>query len=166
MSGAATKALLFVVLLLAGGSLAFGQAGSTGGALGKTGKSISGDESPAAPETRTKPPTRRSDRNASDKPAGGSVTGRWRWDQDCTLGHWRGEFDLTETSRGRFGGSFAGTSAHDVGTITDGTVSGGGISFTRTSSIATQYWKGRLASGRLKGTSSGNANCSWEATRK
>jgi hypothetical protein len=166
MRGAATKSLLSVVLLLAGVSLALGQAGSTGGTLGKTGKSMSGEDSPAAPDAATKSPTKRLDKDVSDQPSGVSVAGRWRWDADCTVGHWRGEFDLTETSRGHLGGSFAGTSAHDVGTITDGTISGGSVSFTRTSSFATQYWKGRLAGGRLKGTSTGNANCSWEATRK
>jgi hypothetical protein len=166
MRGAATKSLLFAVLLLASGSLALGQAGSTGGTLGKTGKSMSGEDSPAASETRTKPPTRRSDKDASDQPAGVSVAGRWRWDADCTVGHWQGEFDLTETSRGRFNGSFAATSAHDIGTITDGSISDGSFSFTRTNYLVTQYWKGRLAGGRMKGTSTGNANCTWEAARK
>ena len=163
MRGAATKSLLFVALSLAGGSLALGQAGSTGGTLGKTGKSMSGEDGPAAPETRAK----RIDKDTTDQPSGVSVAGRWRWDADCGAGgHWRGEFDLTETSRGHFNGSFAATSPHDVGTITNGTISGGSISFTRTNPLVTQYWKARLAAGRLKGTSSGNADCSWEATQK
>jgi len=36
----------------------------------------------------------------------------------------------------------------------------------RATAAATQYWTGRLTAGRIKGTYSGNANCSWEATRK
>lgn len=166
MRRAAIQSLLFIVPLLAGGSLALGQAGSTGGTLGKTGKSMSGEESPPAQETRTKPPAKRGNTDAPDQPAGVSVAGRWRWDADCTVGHWQGEFDLTETSRGHFNGSFAATSAHDIGTITDGSISDGSFSFTRTNYLVTQYWKGRLAGGRMKGTSSGNANCSWQATRK
>lgn len=163
MSGAAAKYLVSVILLLAGGSLAWGQAGSTGGTLGKTGKSISGEDSPAAPDSRAK----RNDKNTPDQASAGTVAGRWRWDADCGAGgHWRGEFDLTDTSRGHFNGSFAATSPHDVGTITNGTVSGGNFSFTRTNPLVTQYWKGRLAAGRMNGTSSGNANCSWQATRK
>lgn len=163
MLGAATKSLLSVALLLTGGSLALGQAGSTGGTLGKTGKSMSGADSPAAPDTRVK----RIDRDTPDQPPGISVTGRWRWGADCGAGgHWQGEFDLADTSRGHFNGSFAATSPHDVGTITNGTISGGNFSFTRTNPLVTQYWKGRLASGGMKGTSSGNANCSWEAARK
>jgi hypothetical protein len=42
MSRATTRSLLAVILLLASGSLAFGQAGSTGGVIGKTDKSVSG----------------------------------------------------------------------------------------------------------------------------
>jgi hypothetical protein len=48
MSRAATKPLLAVIIFLASGALAF-QAGSTGGTIGKTDKSISGGEG-------TKPP--------------------------------------------------------------------------------------------------------------
>jgi len=169
MSGATTRPLLFAIIFLAGGSLAFGQAGSTGGTLGKTGKSLSGEESPAEPSARTKsrakarPPT---NRDAFDQPAVASVAGRWRWVQDCTVARWQGEFDLTETSRGHFNGRFAETAFQDTGSITNGTHGGGNISFTRTNSVATQYWRGRFAGGRMKGTSSGNANCTWEATRK
>lgn len=169
MSRAATKLLMATAVLLAGGSLAFGQAGSTGGVIGKTDKSISGGEStverqaPAKSRSRDQRPASRGD---SDKSSGVSVAGRWRWSADCTVGHWQGEFDLSQTSRGNFSGSFAATSANDLGTISDGHVNGNRVTFTRTSSIATQYWRGRLTAGRLTGTSSGNANCSWQATRK
>jgi hypothetical protein len=44
MSSAATRPILVVILLLAGWSLAFGQAGSTGGMIGKTDKSVSGGQ--------------------------------------------------------------------------------------------------------------------------
>jgi hypothetical protein len=154
MREAASKSLLSVIIFFAGGSLAIGQAGSTGGVIGKTDKSVSGGESPARP------------RGGSDKPSGASLNGRWRWSADCTVGHWQGEFDLSQTAGGNFNGSFAATSAHDVGTISDGRISGDNISFTRTSSIATQYWKGRITAARMRGTSSGNANCSWQATRR
>ena len=49
MSGAATKPLLAIIIFFAGGSLAFGQAGSTGGTIGKTEKSISGGEQAPTP---------------------------------------------------------------------------------------------------------------------
>jgi hypothetical protein len=47
MRGAAAKSLFAVLTILAGSSLAFGQAGSVGGVIGKTDKSVSGEE--AAP---------------------------------------------------------------------------------------------------------------------
>jgi len=169
MSGATVKPLLAISIFFAGGLLAYGQAGSIGGTIGKTDKSVSGGEAPSETQTPTKPRSkgqRPIDRSALDQSSKVSVAGRWRWDADCTIGHWQGEFDLAESSRGTFNGSFAGTSAHDVGTITEGHINGTNITFTRTSAYATQYWTGRLAVGRMKGTSSGNANCSWEATRK
>jgi hypothetical protein len=169
MSGAATKTLLVFMIFLAGGSVAFGQAGSIGGAIGKTDKSVSDGEAASEPQTPTKSRSkgkRPIDSDTADRSTEVSFVGRWRWVQDCTVGRWKGEFDLAETSPGHISGSFAGTSWHDVGTITDGNISGTSVSFTRKSALATQYWTGRLAAGRIKGTSSGNADCSWEATRK
>jgi hypothetical protein len=163
MRGAAAKSVLAVFIFFAGSSLAFAQAGSIGGTIGKTDKSVSGEESAAEPRT----PAKSRSRGASDKSSEVSVVGRWRWIAECSNGHWLGEFDLAETSRGEISGSFAGTSWYDIGTITDGHVSGSGVSFTRKSAVFTQYWKGRIAAGRIKGTlSQGNDNCSWEATKK
>jgi len=56
----AARPLLAISLLLAGRSLAFGQAGSTGGSIGKVDKSVSGAESPAEP--RAPPKARSKDR--------------------------------------------------------------------------------------------------------
>lgn len=53
MRGAAAKLLLAVVIFLSGGSLVFGQAGATGGTIGKTDKSVSGGEE-ASREPRAK----------------------------------------------------------------------------------------------------------------
>jgi hypothetical protein len=69
MRRAAVKSLLATLTVLAGSSLALGQAGSIGGTIGKTDKSISGEE--AAPrkihsakrssaKTETRSPARRS----------------------------------------------------------------------------------------------------------
>src|ERR1022692_1919754 len=141
MSGAATKSLLAVIIFFAGGSLAFGQAGSTGGTIGRQDKSISGGESAAEPHTPTKSRSkgqRPIGRGTSDQSSEVSVAGRWHWIADCNNGHWEGEFDLAETSRGHFNGSFAGTSFHDAGTITDGHISGTSVSFTRKYFAGTQ----------------------------
>ena len=144
------------------------QPGSTGGSIGKTEKSISGGES-GEPDTSTKSRSkgqRPVDRGASNQSPEVSAAGRWHWIAVCTSGRWQGEFDLAETSRGQISGSFAGTSWGDIGTITDGHINGNSIAFTRTWATGIQYWTGRLAAGRIKGTLSGNENCSWEATRK
>lgn len=168
MSGVATKPLLATIIFFASASLALGQAGSTGGTIGKTDKSISGGQNAAGPN----PPTssrsngqRPVERGASAQSSEAPVAGRWRWIADCAGQPWRGVFDLVETSRGHFNGNFAGTSWHDVGTITDGQVNGTSVTFTRTGQVV-QYWRGQLAARRIKGTLSGNATCSWEATRK
>src|SRR5665213_3856421 len=67
MRGVATKPLLAILILLASDPLAFGQAGSIGGAIGKTDKSVSGEETPrrihpakrsAAKAERRSPPRR------------------------------------------------------------------------------------------------------------
>src|SRR2546430_16089011 len=116
MSGATTRPLLFAIIFLAGGSLAFGQAGSTGGTLGKTGKSLSGEESPAEPSARTKsrakarPPT---NRDAFDQPAVASVAGRGRWGLECTVVRWGGVVGSTGASRGRFQGRVSTTNLDD-----------------------------------------------------
>jgi hypothetical protein len=157
-----------VIGIFSAPSIAQVQPGSTGGSIGKTEKSISGGESaePPAPTKSRSKSQPQVDRDASDQSSEASVAGRWRWIADCDGGgRWEGEFDLTRTSQGNIGGSFAGTSWHDIGTIT-GHISGSSITFTRKNPVTTQYWTGRLAGGRIKGSSSGNANCRWEATRK
>jgi hypothetical protein len=165
MCGLATKSLLAILIVLAGCSLVFGQAGSVGGVVGKTDKSLSGGG--VAPETQAEPRSkgeRHTDGHKSDQPSGSSVSGRWHWSADCTLGHYQAEFDLAQTSPGNFNGHFVG----DVGTIADGHISGTRLSFTQTN--VNHYWKGQLAAGHMKGTISGSgvhyANCSWEASKE
>ena len=164
MSRAAIKPILAILIVLAGGSLAFGQAGSIGGVVGKTDKSITGGG--AAPETQAQPSSRSkaqrpSDKGDSSRSSPASVAGSWSWIADCPSGHWDGGFDLVETSRGKFTGSFSFN-----GKISDGHVNGTSVSFTRTHLTGVQYWRGQLAGGRIKGTLSGNGTCSWEATKK
>jgi hypothetical protein len=150
-------ALLLWLFVAAQQQAAFAQSGSTGGVIGKTDKSVSGGEGAAR---------RPIEGGASDRVSRISLTGQWRWNADCSgFGRYSGVFNLVETSRGHFNGNFAGTSSDDIGKITDGVIDGSNISFTRTT-LVVQYWKGELIAGRLKGSLSGNANCSWEASRK
>jgi hypothetical protein len=129
------------------------QPGSTGGSIGKIDKSISGGGSAAEPSAPTKSRSngKRPVDTATSDQSSVSVAGAWRWSADCTgSGRWQGQFDLIETSRGGFNGSF------EVGTITNGRVNGRSVTFTRTWITFTQYWTGRLVGGQLKGTLSGN----------
>jgi len=153
----------------AGYSSTLAQSGSTGGTIGDTNKTLSG-------ERTTEPRTPARPRSKSDRPAesGGrvavqppkvSLTGRWSWSGDCNSGHFDGEFDLTETSPGHFSGSFAGTALHDIGNIVDGVVDGTSISFTRTT-LASQHWSGQIRAGRIEGSISGSATCRWSAHKK
>ena len=67
MSGVSIKPLLAILLFFAGGSLALGQAGSTGGTIGKTDKSVGGEsaagpDAPARPHPKTERPTEKRNR--------------------------------------------------------------------------------------------------------
>ena len=76
MSGAAFKPLLAILIFLAGGSLAFGQAGSIGGTIGKTDKSVSGAEAPRKIQSTKKSLARADTGSPCDKVAGSWT---WRW---------------------------------------------------------------------------------------
>jgi hypothetical protein len=142
---------------------AFAQAGSTGGTLGNTDKSISGERE--EPRQRDPHENRTRERSAPSTPSAVFVTGQWHWTADCQSGHYNGAFTLSEASGGQFTGTFDGTTAGDVGTISGGEVGGGQISFTRTVAIVTQHWRGRLTSGHISGSISGNENCTWQASK-
>jgi hypothetical protein len=70
MSGAAAKPLLAILIFLAGGSLAFGQAGAIGGTIGKTDKSVSGEEAPLKMQSTKKPLARADTRSRSGRDGG------------------------------------------------------------------------------------------------
>jgi len=167
MRDAAIEPLLAISIFLASSTLALGQAGSIGGVVGKTDKSVSGGGTAPEIQSRTKSRSRDqrpTERGNPDQASGGSVSGRWRWSAACTLANYQGEFDLAQTSRGNFNGHFVG----DAATITDGHISGSSLSFTQPN--VDHYWKGQLTAGQMKGTISGSgihyARCSWEASKK
>jgi hypothetical protein len=153
-----------ILLLLVAKPAAFAQAGSTGGTLGNTDKSISGDREEPRPVDRHQSKPREREKGTASVPSTASVAGRWNWSADCQSGHYNGAFTLTEASGGQFTGAFDGTAMHDIGTISGGEVSGGQISFTRTA-IIVQHWRGHLTPGHISGTISGNENCTWQASK-
>src|ERR1700690_2842118 len=88
-------ALLFGLFTPGQQDSAFAQAGSTGGAIGKTDKSVSSGEGAVEPNTPAKSRSRSQraiDRGSSDQPPDVSATGRWHWTADCPARSWQGEF--------------------------------------------------------------------------
>jgi hypothetical protein len=75
-----TTAALGIALWVAGASFALAQAGSTGGTLGNTDKSISGErrEEPAA-RPRAREPKSHTARKAEAGSSCGRIAGSWRW---------------------------------------------------------------------------------------
>jgi hypothetical protein len=146
-----TYAGLTLIALAASTSMALAQAGSAGGTIGKQGKSVSGSEDakPAAPTPkRAQPnrPSRRASPDAGVAQAGVSVSGRWRWQANCVVARYAGQFVLSQ-SGGQFSGSFGNTSAIDGGRIVGGRINGSELSFTRTSfkGERTQRWTATLS---------------------
>jgi hypothetical protein len=152
---------------LAAGRTAVAQAGSAGGTLGKTDKSAGGGREtaePAKPLRVVQP--KQKDTAAVAKPQDAvSVAGRWHWTADCNNGgHYAAGFQLTQGMAGEFNGVFV----QDLGTITDGHVNNGVISFTRNGGFYTQHWTGQLGEGgtHINGSLTGNVNCTWEGRKE
>jgi hypothetical protein len=137
--------------------------GSTGGAIGKKDKSVSGDVS--APQV-SKPPVDR-----DDQPKGisaSSLAGSWNWDASCTGKQWNGEMTLRASSSSDFAGEFS-----KLGTV-KGSVKGSRISFTRDwSGLLHQEFNGTVSQsprGTLRMNTrviyAGHTNCRFSATKK
>jgi hypothetical protein len=97
--------LLCILATCIVGARAFAQAGSTGGTLGKTDKSVSGGDEP--PQQRPKAKQRTS--TVGNVPAH-SISGKWAWTAKCADGseNWAGSFELTQNTDGAVSGSFTG----------------------------------------------------------
>jgi hypothetical protein len=174
MSGAAARPLLAILMLLAGGSLALGQAGSTGGTIGKTDKSVSGETAPEK-KTQTKSrskgqgPIDKEDQPSSKQNLVTAVIGSWNWEGSCESGgSWQGGIILEPASGNNFTGRF--DKGH-IGTLV-GTVNGNSISFDRSVYWVKQHWTAVISgSGRTKLRMSGtfsdpsHTGCRFSATK-
>jgi hypothetical protein len=89
---------------------AHAQAGSTGGTIGKTDKSVSGGEE--RPQAREKPNAILRHSANSETLAPLSISGNWVWTAKCTdASEWVGAFELSQTSDGAVSGTSAGNDA-------------------------------------------------------
>lgn len=166
-------ALICVLATLPGADrAAFAQSGSTGGTIGKTDKSAAGSRDiQEAPKPSATARAKNSGPGYQGKAAAISVAGRWRWTADCQSGHWAGGFQLTQGVSGQFNGVFLRTNSSDIGTISNGLLGDGVLSFTRTWTVlvtSSQQWTGQLREGgrHINGSLTGNENCAWEARKE
>lgn len=128
-----------VVILCGNAVCASAQSGSTGGSLGKSGKSVSGTVLP-----------KRLPGSASGSdaiPATRDITGTWHWEARCaTSGVWTG----TVTLAGRpenLTGSFAQDQPGGDGAFLGGSASGTRITFRRRTGLLVQIWDGEISDG-------------------
>jgi hypothetical protein len=142
-----------LIALSAADRIALGQAGSTGGTIGKTDKSASGGED------RDEHSGRGHGANKQSGPAGRSLTGRWRWQSSCPLGTgWHGSFEIGRVSGGVLSGTIV-NGDRSVGEIT-GRISDNSITFTN--SVGPEYWSGTISNGQMNGSA---GPCQWKASR-
>jgi hypothetical protein len=119
-----TIGMICLMALLAVDRGAFAQAGSTGGTIGKTDKSVSGGQE----QSRQPQPAKKQTRRA----AGPVLTGLWDWQCGNALSFpATGNLQLVEGSEGRLTGEFISDSGSFQGGKISGSVHGNSVSFVR-----------------------------------
>jgi hypothetical protein len=114
-----------VAVLLGSDRIVLAQAGSTGGVIGKSDKSISGSDDLGEPRARTSPTGKKVGHVVT------SLSGRWDWEAGCAINRYFGAFQLTELSGGQLGGEFIRDSGAVQGGQISGSVHGSEVSFLR-----------------------------------
>ena len=153
------SAMLLTIVAMATTALA--QGGSTGGSIGKTNKSMSGEE-PGDPPDR-KPPA------PANQNTSASIAGSWDWEASCSSESWQGGMILRASSSTEFTGEFS--KGHSGSLV--GTVKGNRVAFVRDwHGIVKQQCTGTLsgppgAKLRMQGpfTDPNRAGCRFSATK-
>jgi hypothetical protein len=153
-------AVLVAFAVTATSSASLAQAGSTGGNVGKTDKSVSGssdtNEQQARPASRQ--PTPR---------ATASLSGRWEWDAGCPDKHYFGAFQLTEHPGGQLTGEFIRDSGAVQGGQINGSVNGREISFVRNNGSTTISYRAVVMSqSKMEGSLSRILTCTFTASKR
>ena len=116
--------IICLIALLATKPMAFAQAGSTGGTIGKTDKSLSGGEEQRQPVKRNS-----GDRNATAAPA--TISGKWSWQAKCEGGSTStGDFNFDQNTDGTFSGSCHSISGAVPCSAISGRLTGNKATFT------------------------------------
>ena len=143
--------------------LRLAQGGSTGGTLGKTDQSLSGDQpKQARPEKIPGPPGAQSATKANALP----VAGQWNWLAQCGGISTGANFVLEQSSATNFTGRFTGSNTW--GTIVNGRLQGNQVSFDRVGGPLglSERWTARLnGPGQMQGSSSGAIECTFTARK-
>ncbi len=169
-------ALVFSIglVLLPAIAVAQVQPGSTGGAIGKQNKSISGEEDSTPPVQGPKGSARTRDRDrktstnndGADGQNATSLRGYWRVQVNCGSrqnmlergGKW--SFDITTVSGNTFAGRF-----DQGGKIVEGRMEGKAISLT-TQDIFSRQWTGTVSGMRMRGSVTGPPDgCTFTAAK-
>jgi hypothetical protein len=168
-------AALGTALWAAGALGAFAQAGSTGGTLGNTDKSISGErheQTPERPAAKSSPKTGPRGLDHTENAPASRLGGRWHWRADCggIGGIWEGLFSVSQSSSNSFSGDFLSEHSQNgwptnsfPQPIVNGRIDGDVVSFDRHVAGMIQKWNGTIDHGRMAG--SVTACGSWTATR-
>lgn len=115
-------AIISLIALLAVDRIAFAQAGSTGGTLGKTDKSVSGGE-------EERPGDRKSGHRKATATAA-TISGKWSWRAKCDDGSaWTGEFNFNQNIDGTFSGNCHNDTGAGSCSAVSGRVSGNNATF-------------------------------------
>jgi hypothetical protein len=151
-----------IAVLLGSNRIVLAQAGSTGGLIGKSDKSISGGHDLSEPRGRPSPTNKKVGHGAT------SLSGRWDWEAGCPVNRYFGDLQLTELS----GGQLAGEFVHDSGTVRGGQISGSvhgnEVSFSRDNGERKLRYKSVLESPRKMNGSVSVAGivCTFTATKR
>jgi hypothetical protein len=139
------------------------QAGSTGGTLGKTDQSLSGDQSKQARPEKAPGPL---GSQGAAKARVLSVAGQWNWVAQCGGISTGASLVLEQSSATNFTGRFTGSNTW--GTIVNGRLQGDQVSFDRVGGPLglSERWTARLnGPGQMHGSSSGAIECMFTARK-
>jgi hypothetical protein len=165
--------MLFIVLSAAAmvcvPSLAQMQPGSSGGIIGKTNKSIGGEEVSEPHSAQQKGSRVRAKSQLPSNSGTAAIVGHWQWHVDCGVaGHYSGDMEFTQVSGRRLTGSFISDSGAARPGPFAGVVQGNHASFTRES--IGRIWRYGIdldSSTRIRGTvTEAGWTCSLSASKE
>ena len=153
-----------IAVLLGSHRTVLAQAGSTGGVIGKSDKSISGSDDLGEPRGRTPPASKKAGHTAT------SLSGRWDWEAGCAINRYFGAFQLTELSGGQLAGEFTRDSGAVQGGRISGSVHGSEVSFLRDNGESKLRYNLVLDSSKKMHGSASNTgtgfSCTFTATKR